>query len=501
MEVLRQMIAEARREFAAGNLDEARLLCLAGLSEFPDTPPLLIVLGWICAQRDDGRSAETAFRHALCHEPHSFDAHAGLAAVLATSSRHQEAETHFAKAIEIYANDADTLFGYGSTLIALRQFEHAIEILERTLRLEPNRVGAIHNLAVAHAQLGHWEQVIEDCSRAILMDPYASQSLLLRGMAQVALGEFAAGWDDYDARCRLKDDYARQLGLKAWNGKSRVRSIVVVPEQGIGTQLMLASCLPDLTTSVPNVTVGCDLRLVGLLQRSFPTVTFVADGLLPALVAAGNYDAYIMAGSLPRVFRRTRAAFLAQNYLHAESVRRQRWRERLAGLGAGLKVGVSWGGGAGKADTAHRRTKPQDWWPLSTVPNVHWINLQYEVPSAEVDEWRQLAGDRFHDWSDFDRKHDLENFAALVSELDLVISVVNSTVHIAGAQGMPTWTLVPAGGEWRWLASGEKCVWHDTVRLFRQPRLDDWSSVFKLLRSELTSLSRTSSSPRRKHAA
>lgn len=501
MDALEQLIDEARREFAAENLDEARLLCLAGLSEFPDTPQLLTVLGWIYAQRGDRRSAETTFRHALCHERRSFDAHSGLASVLAADGQHAEAEPHFAAALDIYANDGDTLFGYGCSLIAMRQFEHAIEILERALRLEPNRVGAIHNLAVAHAQLGHWHEVVEHASRAVLVDPYAESSLLLRGMARVALGEFAAGWDDYEARCRLKDDYSRQLGLPAWNGKSRIESIVVVPEQGIGTQLMLASCLRDLVARVPRVTIGCDPRLIGLLQRSFPAVTIVADGLLPALVKAGSYDAHLMAGSLPRVFRRAAAAFAGSAYLRSDATRTDAWRERLGEFGPGLKVGVSWGGGAGKADTAHRRTKPQDWWPLATVPNIHWINLQFDVPPAETDEWRQLAGDRFHDGSDFDRKHDLENFAALVSELDLVISVVNSTVHFAGALGTPTWTLVPAGGEWRWLASGETCVWHESVRLFRQQQLDDWRGVFQSLRSELATLSRTSSTPGRKHAA
>ncbi|MGD9633040.1 MAG: tetratricopeptide repeat protein [Pirellulales bacterium] len=501
MEVLEQLLCEARDEFAAGNLDQARLVCLAGLSEFPYTPQLLTVLGWIYAQRGDRPSAEAAFRHALCGDAASFDAHSGLAAVLAADGRHQEAESSFARAISIFADDSDTLFGYGCALIALRRYEQAAEVLEQTLRLEPNRVGAIHNLAIAHAQLGRWQQAAEYCDQALAADSQATQSQLLRGMSRIAMGSFAEGWDDYDARCRLQDDYSRQLGLPAWNGIAKVHSIVVVPEQGIGTQVMLASCLADLLAVVPSVTVGCELRLIGPLQRSFPTVTFVADGLLPALVAAGNYDAYVMAGSLPRVFRRTLAAFPARTYLQAEPARRRRWRERLTELGSGLKVGVAWGGGAGKADTVHRRTVPQDWWPLVTVPNVDWINLQFDVPRAEFAEWRQLAGGRFHDWSDLDRKHDLENFAALVSELDLVISVVNSTVHVAGALGVPTWTLVPAGGEWRWLASGEKCVWHDSVRLFRQRQLDDWSGVFRSLRSELASLSRTSSRRRRKHAA
>jgi ADP-heptose:LPS heptosyltransferase len=104
--------------------------------------------------------------------------------------------------------------------------------------------------------------------------------------------------------------------------------------------------------------------------------------------------------------------------------------------------------------------------------------LQYDAQPAELESWRAACGGRFHDCSDLDKKHDFENTAALVSELDLVISVVNSTVHLAGGLGVPTWTLVPLGGEWRWETSGEHCLWHDSVRLFRQRQFGDWAHAF-----------------------
>jgi hypothetical protein len=502
MHALQQLVTEARREFAAGNLEEARLLCLAGLAEFPDSPQLLTVLGWVYAQRKDLRNAEATFRHALCHDARSFDAHSGLAAVLAASERHAEAKGHYTEAIALHADDVDTLFNYGSTLISLRRFGDAIEQLLRAAELDSANVSVLHNLAIAHAQLGRWEATVEFCDRTLAIDPNAFQSQLLRGMARVALGSFAEGWDDYESRYRLQDHYGRRFGLKIWNGEStNAGSLIVLPEQGIGTQLMFASCLPDLLRRVSRVTLACDPRLVALMKRSFPSVVTVVDGLLPALIRNGGYDAYTMAGSLPQHLRRSTHSFPEVAYLVAEPALRLQWRERLSQLGRGLKVGVSWGGAAEKMDTLHRRTDPQAWWPLATVPDIHWINLQCDATPSDLAAWHQLAGGRFHELPDFDKKYDLENFAAVVSELDLVITVVNSTVHFAGALGTPTWMLVPLGGEWRWQARGEKCLWHKSVRLFRQQRLDDWSGVFARLRRELKARARTLSSPRRTRAA
>ena len=314
-----ELLAAARSDFAAGQIDQARLLCLAGLSEFPDSPQLLTVLGWAHAQRKELRSAEATFRHALCQDACSFDAHAGLAAVLAANERHAEANAHYAKAIALHADDVDTLFNYGCTLIALRRFDSAIDRLLLVTELDPTNVGAFHNLAIAHAQLGRWEATVNFCNRALSIDGNAHQSQLLRGMARVALGTLAEGWDDYESRCRLQDHYGRQFGLKTWNGEStETCSLVVVPEQGIGTQLMFASCLPDLLRRVSRVTLACDPRLVGLMKRSFPSVVTVVDGLLPALIRNGGHDAYTMAGSLPQHLRRSAQSFPQGSYLVAE---------------------------------------------------------------------------------------------------------------------------------------------------------------------------------------
>lgn len=484
---LHELVAEARQAFADGRIDEAQSIANVGLTRFPEATPLLIVLGWVQAQRAELAAAEATFRHSLSRDGESADAQAGLAAVLAASGRHTAAVPHYQRALGRCADDAQTQYNFGCTLLALYRFDEAIDAFDRTVRLAPHFAAAFHNLAIAHAQLGHWEVARDNCDRALAVDPTARHVRVMRGMCCVALGAFADGWDDYEARCQLQGDVGRQFGLPAWQGPADGRqSIAVVPEQGVGTQVLMASCVAELSRHVSEVTIGCEPRLVGVLRRSFPGVHVVVAGLLPTLARCGLFDCYVMAGSLPRFFRRTAESFPGSPYLSAELRTRSSWKERLARLGSELKVGVAWGGGGRKGDTIHRCTKPSDWRPLAALANLQWINLQYDATPAERDVWKRMAGNRFHDWHDIDKKHDLEGLAALVKELDLVITVVNSLVHIAGALAIPTWALIPAGGEWRWQARGETCLWHSSVRLIRQERLGDWSSVFARLSSELS---------------
>jgi hypothetical protein len=483
------LVAEARSMFAAGRLDEVHDLCLVGITQFPNAAPLLAILGWVYAQRADYSQAELTFRHALCHDAASVDSHAGLAAVLASVGKFSAAVTHYERALELNANDARTLFNFGCALLSLRRFDQAIEMLQRSVRLDPTLAEALHNLAIAHAQLGRWELAGDFCDRALALDGKSWQARLLRAMSRIALGSFADGWDDYEARSHLQGEDVRRFGLPRWEGPGDLKqSIAVVPEQGIGTQVLFASCFADLAKHVPHVTVGCEPRLVGPMRRSFPGVHVVVGNLLPVVAKSGLVDCQIMAGSLPQLFSRTAEAFPGSAYLKAEPLAAARWRQRLDALGPGLKVGVSWGGGGRKSDASHRRTNPNDWRPLAVLPEVEWINLQYDAHPHERQAWQRVAGTRFHDWNDFDKKFDVENLLALLSQLDLVITVVNSTIHFAGGLGTPTWTLVPVGGEWRWQTSGEKCLWHDSVRLFRQRQLDDWSDVFTQLQAELAAL-------------
>src|SRR3989304_294775 len=428
-----QFISQAGSALADDRLDLAHTLCLLGLTEYPDSGHLLTILGWVLARSSNHANAETSFRHALSIDPQIADAHAGLAAVLAHNKQYSTADAHYRCVLDLNANDSNTFFNHGCTRMALGRSHEAIKSFQQAIRLDPARADALHNLGIACGQLGRWDQTLDYCQRALALNSGSWQVRFLRAMSRLALGSFAAGWDDYEARTESQDYYTRLLGVPPWDGLADHRqSIAVVPEQGVGTQIMFASCLADLAARVPNCTLGCDVRLIKLFRRSFPTCNVVAAGTLPVLARNNRFDCFIMAGSLPRIFRRSAHQFSAAHYLSADPLASRGWRKRLPAPGAEAKIGITWRGGSLAPDSRHRCTAIADWRPLLALRDGRWINLQYDATASELEEWEQATGGRFHDFDAFDKKHDFEILAGLIEALDLLFPHVNSTFHLAG---------------------------------------------------------------------
>jgi ADP-heptose:LPS heptosyltransferase len=196
-------------------------------------------------------------------------------------------------------------------------------------------------------------------------------------------------------------------------------------------------------------------------------------------------DFQIAAGSLPLHLRRSLADFPNHSgYLKPDPAMRTRWAERYAQLGQGIKVGISWRGG--HISQAHKRSTTLDQWQdILRTSGMQWINLQYGSPAQEINDAHERFGIAIHDWDDSDPLTDLDNFAAQIAALDLVISVDNSTVHMAGALGVPVWVLQPYSADWRWLLEREDSHWYPSVRQFRQPAREDWASVLRNAEQQL----------------
>ena len=174
-----------------------------------------------------------------------------------------------------------------------------------------------------------------------------------------------------------------------------------------------------------------------------------------------------------------------RSYLAADPVLHAKWRERYRPFGYRLKVGFSWRGGKEPDIRQMRSTTLEQWQTLLSLPDVAFINLQYGDCHQELQQACERFGVEVHDWPDVDPLRDLDDFAAQVAALDLVISVSNAGVHLAGALGVPTWTLLPFAPNWRWLLNCNHTPWYSTMRLFRQPKPGDWDSVFAVVEREL----------------
>jgi len=283
----------------------------------------------------------------------------------------------------------------------------------------------------------------------------------------------------------------KDLPFPVWGGEDLSRkTILVSAEQGIGDEIMFASCLPEMLRRTKHCVIECASKLEPIYRRSFPAATVVntcQSRLSGWLDHLPEIDCRAPMGSLPFHLRLFEEAFpFTPPYLRADPDRVLYWKSRLDALGPGLKIGVSWRGGAEKWRRGVKTCPPPLWKPLSGIPGTHFFCLQYDATLGEADDTGRLWNTPVHFWEEA-----LENYdetAALVCALDLIVSVCTSLIHLAGALGAPVMVMAPLSPDWRYGLHGEQMIWYPSVRIFRQDRYGEWSSVVDRVNQEIRRL-------------
>ena len=270
---------------------------------------------------------------------------------------------------------------------------------------------------------------------------------------------------------------ARDLRLGDLGGQR----ILLVAEQGIGDMVMFASLFPDLLAAGAAVTCVCDGRLVGLFSASFPSIRFLDP---TAGLRRSDIDKVVDFGELARLFRSRREDFPAQPYLAPGAQVRSRWTQRLGPRPPGLRIGLSWRGGA--KDVARRSVTFGQLAPVLDLPDCEFVSLQYGEVEAEVAaaNARLAQPIRVFPKAEID---DFEQLAGLIMALDVVVSVQNSVVHLAGAIGRDCLTMLPYNPEWRYMAQGSAMPWYRSVELHRQAAPGAWQPVVAAVAETLAS--------------
>lgn len=474
-------------------------------------------------QRDLPKAA-ASFRAAIAADPGSVLAHSNLGLVLKEAGRREDALAHLRRAHELSPEAQGTLRNLVMALIdydfceealavtirsverspasyearllvafaqlKLHEPELALACYDEALKLRSDDAELYYHRGLAFQDLGRLPEAFADYERAHSLQP--GFPTFHRTLAYLLVGDYQRGWDSYGERHLSADGVLRTTSRPQWDGSPLAgRTILVWSEQGLGDEIMFASILPQLIDAAGHCIIECEPRLLGIFRRSFPAATVypaTPDRTLPPEIAGRKIDLEVAAGSLPRFLRRSLVDFPRHSgYLRADPQRVGLWRERLASMGPGLKVGISWTGGVRKTRRALRSIPLERLLPVLATPGARFVSLQYTADAdAEIAALQGRHSARIEHWAD--ALADYEETAALVSALDLVVSVCTAAVHLGGALGQRVWVMAPFSPEWRYGFSGESMPWYPSVKIFRQPAFGQWPPVISSVATELERL-------------
>jgi tetratricopeptide (TPR) repeat protein len=384
-------------------------------------------------------------------------------------------------------------------LANLDRHEEAAEALRVAESLDSTSPEACLYLAESLRKAERYEESIPFYQRMLQVAAEYPQAVHGYGKSLLALGKLGDGWDAMEFRFASSCGTWTRHALPNWSpqedgeaGKN-VSRVLAYSEEGIGAELMFASCLPDMINSVEHCVVECESSLHSLFRRSFPRAEFVplADD---DVHSEGNpwgisLDAQIAFGSLPRYFRRSAEDFpLRKTYLVPDKELVAQWSTRLAGLGDAKKIGVLWNG-IWTEETPKQTSLPlQELRGLmSRYQGAAWICLQHGAHQNDMNQQRGLGSVSPRIFPEAFR-YNLDMMAALLTALDLVITPPGYIAHLAGALGVRTWLLLPAGADWRHsidTVSLPRSVWHPSIIMYRQAKTQTWQHFFSTLGNDL----------------
>jgi len=369
-----------------------------------------------------------------------------------------------------------------AVLLTLGRAEEALAAADRALALDPGSASALNIRGNALRHLGHIAAALGSYERAVAAAPELAQSHFNRAVCRLLAGDFARGWDEYEWRRQLPgfEKGAPRPQQPLWLGDQDIagRTILLYAEQGHGDTIQFSRYVPLVAEKGAAVVLGVQPLLNSLLA-SLPGVRQIvgpSDRSLPP-----DFRCPLL--SLPLAFgTRLETIPATVPYLAAPAANLRRWQERL-GPRRGPRVGIAWSGNRQHKSDRDRSLRLDELAPIAAL-GLPLYCLQREMRPSDLPDFAMFTNIEYYG----DALRDFADTAALIAQLDLVVTVDTAVAHLAGAMGKPVWTLLPYSSDWRWLLDRDDSPWYPTMRLFRQPRPGDWGTVLDRVRRELAKL-------------
>lgn len=441
-------LQEAFRLINADDLDEGMRMCSDALTENPDDPMALFMAAFACQKAE----------------------------------RHGVAYNLLKRALELMPNKEQIWNNLGMSCIGMQRLDEAEQVLRKALQINPECYPAINNLALLHVYNCEPEKALAMARKSIAKNPDQWDIHETAAYAHMMREEWREGWLGYERMIgQSKHRRWKPINdLPPWDGTPG-KTVHIRGEQGVGDEISYASMIPDAAKDA-SIVLECDHKLAGLFRRSFPNVEVHGTRFEGGRAWAKGHkaEASLLVGSLGKFYRNKSEDFPRTPFLVADPERRLQWRALLDTL-PGKKIGIAWTGGLKNTFRARRSLSLENMLPLLQTPGVSWVSLQYQDPSAEIAEFEKKHGIKIHHWKRGPESKDYDDVAALVEELDCVVTVCTAIVHLCGGLGKTCHVMVPSKPRWWYGLKGEESRWYKSLVLHRQ-KGSDWAAVFHKIR-------------------
>lgn len=490
----------AEKHFRAGRFADAERMCEQILARQADNPAALNLLaisvrqqGRICDAIEIASRAANAhpkiaefhgnlgeflrvageldrsvasFQRAIDLKPAEATFHNSLAMAYTDQRRHELAAAEFGRAIQLKPDYASAHNNLGGMLRELGRLDEAAAEIETAIRLQPRVANAYYNLAIVQTDQMRFSEATESYCRAIAVQPDYADAHWSLGTLCLLRGQMERGWREFQWR----PSRAAQFSSPIWKGEGIAgRTILFYAEQGLGDTIQFVRYLPMLRERGANVWLACQPELYGILGDFAQ--------LLRHGQAIPRHDFQCPLLDLAMVVPDAPAQ---PPYLKADSASSQKWWQRLGARKGKPRVGLVWAGRPEHREDARRSVRLENLTPILNVPDIEFFSLQ-KGPAAG-----QAAGFPITDLSS--ELQDFSDTAAIIEQLDLIVTVDTAVAHLAGAMGKAAWVLLAQVPDWRWMLEREDSPWYPTLRMFRQSRRGDWSEPIARVAMEIAKL-------------
>jgi|GEM_PF-199711 len=509
--------------FEAGNYDSAEALLNKVKEQYPENLEVLNALGTFYFHIEQLKKAIQIFENIIEKAPENETAHYSLGVCYQNLEESNPALKHYQKCLDINPSNLDALNNLGLLYSSIKNYSDAEKCFRTAISLDASYFNAFTNLgsllinqdkldeandcflkaleladsennisnkSVAFANLGFiklrkkmLDEAIEYFNKAIALNPESILAHYNKAETLFMTGKLEQAWKHYEYRTGRKDFgkrhfHKRPSDLSAVKGKR----ILVYAEQGLGDAFQFIRYLPLLKKEDCYVIFECDKSIFGLLKNFAGIDELLERNLLEAPKI--NYDLEIPLLSLPLLFNTCLNTIPSDvPYLFADELDKSKWEKITGESEKVLKIGIVWAGNPIHSNDRHRSVRLNQFMNLFSIEGTRFFSLQKGFPLIQAKDYHLLLTN-LDDYG----ISSFSDTAGILANLELLITVDTSVAHLSGAMGIPTWILLPNLPDWRWMLDRDDSPWYPSVRLFRQPALGNWGSVFSILKSEILKL-------------